>query len=296
MSTLGFDKYVEPLKIYLTKYREAVKGEKPDKKAAAAAASAASSSKLSLMMSQQQQLQQQKQQQQQQHLFNPNSVDADGNVLINIQNNMTDYVDPNLYSNVGINGSYVMSPTNPTHPPQFSNENVQYQSYDPNLYNSNTLYQPTDNPQFQQTYINPDQSFVNTTNHQPSYSTGNIDNSQSLYSVPILPQQGSGTSDIPQIQPQISTISTLPNELPENSQIPLYAPNLLSQMNLPHQSNLQQQSTYLQQTNLSQQSNLPEVHYNQANPNESAVTTDTGGIQLVCENLSVDKEEKNIGI
>jgi len=31
MSTLGFDKYVEPLKIYLHKYREAVKGEKPDK-------------------------------------------------------------------------------------------------------------------------------------------------------------------------------------------------------------------------------------------------------------------------
>jgi len=31
MSTLGFDKYVEPLKIYLAKYREAVKGEKPEK-------------------------------------------------------------------------------------------------------------------------------------------------------------------------------------------------------------------------------------------------------------------------
>ena len=31
MSTLGFDKYVEPLKIYLGKYREAVKGEKPEK-------------------------------------------------------------------------------------------------------------------------------------------------------------------------------------------------------------------------------------------------------------------------
>merc|ERR1712125_102976 len=30
MSTLGFDKYVEPLKIYLAKYREAVRGEKPD--------------------------------------------------------------------------------------------------------------------------------------------------------------------------------------------------------------------------------------------------------------------------
>ncbi|GMH55325.1 hypothetical protein TrRE_jg10842 [Triparma retinervis] len=30
MSTLGFDKYVEPLKIYLAKYREAVKGEKDD--------------------------------------------------------------------------------------------------------------------------------------------------------------------------------------------------------------------------------------------------------------------------
>ena len=32
MSTLGFDKYVEPLKIYLAKYREAVRGEKPEKK------------------------------------------------------------------------------------------------------------------------------------------------------------------------------------------------------------------------------------------------------------------------
>ncbi|GMI32831.1 hypothetical protein TeGR_g7409, partial [Tetraparma gracilis] len=28
MSTLGFDRYVEPLKIYLAKYREAVKGDK----------------------------------------------------------------------------------------------------------------------------------------------------------------------------------------------------------------------------------------------------------------------------
>ena len=32
MSTLGFDKYVEPLKIYLTKYREAIRGDKPDGK------------------------------------------------------------------------------------------------------------------------------------------------------------------------------------------------------------------------------------------------------------------------
>jgi len=31
MSTLGFDKYVEPLRHYLSKYREAVRGEKPDK-------------------------------------------------------------------------------------------------------------------------------------------------------------------------------------------------------------------------------------------------------------------------
>jgi hypothetical protein len=29
MSTLGFDKYVEPLKLYLAKYREAAKNEKP---------------------------------------------------------------------------------------------------------------------------------------------------------------------------------------------------------------------------------------------------------------------------
>ena len=31
MSTLGFDKYVEPLKLYLNKYREAVRGDKPEK-------------------------------------------------------------------------------------------------------------------------------------------------------------------------------------------------------------------------------------------------------------------------
>ena len=35
MSTLGFDKYVEPLKVYLGKYREAVRGDKPDKSAPA---------------------------------------------------------------------------------------------------------------------------------------------------------------------------------------------------------------------------------------------------------------------
>ncbi|KAL7573211.1 hypothetical protein ACA910_018865 [Epithemia clementina (nom. ined.)] len=29
MSTLGFDKYVEPLKIYLTKYREAIRSSNP---------------------------------------------------------------------------------------------------------------------------------------------------------------------------------------------------------------------------------------------------------------------------
>jgi nuclear transcription Y subunit beta len=37
MSTLGFDKYVEPLKLYLSKYREAVRGDKPDKASAASA-------------------------------------------------------------------------------------------------------------------------------------------------------------------------------------------------------------------------------------------------------------------
>ena len=35
MSTLGFDKYVEPLKLYLSKYREAVRGDKPEKPARA---------------------------------------------------------------------------------------------------------------------------------------------------------------------------------------------------------------------------------------------------------------------
>ena len=39
MSTLGFDKYVEPLKIYLAKYRESVKAEKPDNKSSSNAAS-----------------------------------------------------------------------------------------------------------------------------------------------------------------------------------------------------------------------------------------------------------------
>jgi nuclear transcription Y subunit beta len=36
MSALGFDKYIEPLKIYLAKYRESVKGDKPEKKPTAA--------------------------------------------------------------------------------------------------------------------------------------------------------------------------------------------------------------------------------------------------------------------
>jgi len=31
MSTLGFDKYVEPLKLYLSKYRESVRGDKTEK-------------------------------------------------------------------------------------------------------------------------------------------------------------------------------------------------------------------------------------------------------------------------
>lgn len=32
MTTLGFDRYIEPLKIYLSKYREAVKSDRPEKK------------------------------------------------------------------------------------------------------------------------------------------------------------------------------------------------------------------------------------------------------------------------
>ena len=36
MSTLGFDRYVEPLKVYLAKYREAVRGDKPEKAAGTA--------------------------------------------------------------------------------------------------------------------------------------------------------------------------------------------------------------------------------------------------------------------
>ncbi len=39
MSTLGFDRYVEPLKIYLNKYREAVRGDKPLKQQQIPAAS-----------------------------------------------------------------------------------------------------------------------------------------------------------------------------------------------------------------------------------------------------------------
>lgn len=41
MSTLGFDKYVEPLKLYLSKYREAVRADKPDKATPTAAAAGA---------------------------------------------------------------------------------------------------------------------------------------------------------------------------------------------------------------------------------------------------------------
>ena len=32
MSTLGFDRYVDPLKIYLGKYRDSVRGDRPEKK------------------------------------------------------------------------------------------------------------------------------------------------------------------------------------------------------------------------------------------------------------------------
>lgn len=32
MSTLGFDRYVDPLKTYLGKYRDSVRGDRPDKK------------------------------------------------------------------------------------------------------------------------------------------------------------------------------------------------------------------------------------------------------------------------
>merc|ERR1712037_50988 len=32
MAALGFDKYTEPLKLYLQKYKESVKGDKPDKR------------------------------------------------------------------------------------------------------------------------------------------------------------------------------------------------------------------------------------------------------------------------
>ena len=32
MGTLGFDKYADPLKMYLAKYRDSVRGEKPEKK------------------------------------------------------------------------------------------------------------------------------------------------------------------------------------------------------------------------------------------------------------------------
>jgi len=38
MSTLGFEKYIEPLKLYLGKYRGSVKGDKPEKKTTVAAA------------------------------------------------------------------------------------------------------------------------------------------------------------------------------------------------------------------------------------------------------------------
>lgn len=42
MSTLGFDRYVEPLKIYLNKYREAVRGDKPLKQPLSASSSSLS--------------------------------------------------------------------------------------------------------------------------------------------------------------------------------------------------------------------------------------------------------------
>lgn len=44
MSTLGFDKYVEPLKLYLSKYREAVRVDKPDKSGGGASGAGGASS------------------------------------------------------------------------------------------------------------------------------------------------------------------------------------------------------------------------------------------------------------
>ncbi|KAL3808168.1 hypothetical protein ACHAXA_009855 [Cyclostephanos tholiformis] len=42
MSTLGFDRYVEPLKVYLAKYREAVRGDKPEKSPSSSSSSSSS--------------------------------------------------------------------------------------------------------------------------------------------------------------------------------------------------------------------------------------------------------------
>lgn len=52
MSTLGFDKYVDPLRIYLTKYRDSVKGDRPEKKATSRKDMASSAQPKSLAMRQ----------------------------------------------------------------------------------------------------------------------------------------------------------------------------------------------------------------------------------------------------
>ncbi len=71
MGTLGFDQYGEPLRIYLAKYRESVKGEKPEKKTGKADknsnGTAVSAAKMQQAMKYQAQLHAQQQQQQQQY-------------------------------------------------------------------------------------------------------------------------------------------------------------------------------------------------------------------------------------
>ncbi len=64
MGTLGFDQYGEPLRIYLAKYRESVKGEKPDKKTGKAEkthATTVSVAKMQQVLKYQAQMQQQMQ-------------------------------------------------------------------------------------------------------------------------------------------------------------------------------------------------------------------------------------------
>lgn len=97
MSTLGFDKYIDPLKLYLSKYRDSVKGEKPEKKPSAASMRKSDQGSSSSTSNQQQQ--------QQHHNMPMNS-------LLNMNNNTNPHMNTMNMNNMHNNN---MNTTNTMH-------------------------------------------------------------------------------------------------------------------------------------------------------------------------------------